>query len=81
MRHQAPRVLNFLCSSGRYPDLMADTDKVPTETERMLAAADIQVTDEGRERVKAQLAELDAYWTPERRERVNREFLARIASE
>jgi hypothetical protein len=64
----------------RYRDLVAATDDVRIETERMLAAAGIQVTDEGRARARAQLAELDAQWTPERREQAGRDFMARIAA-
>jgi hypothetical protein len=59
---------------------MAPSNDVRAETETMLVAAGIRVSDEGRSRVRDQLAALDAHWTPERRERATRDFLARIES-
>jgi hypothetical protein len=58
---------------------MTRPDHARAETDAMLAAAGITVTDEGRQRTSTQLAELDAYWTPERRERAYREHDQRVA--
>jgi hypothetical protein len=40
----------------------------------MLAAAGIVVTEEGKARARAKLAEADARWTPELRERARQEL-------
>jgi hypothetical protein len=64
--------------SARYPDVVTACEEGRAETERMLAAAGVQVTDEGRTRVRAELAALEEQWTPDRRAEANLRFLARV---
>ncbi|HET6950396.1 MAG TPA: hypothetical protein VFI47_08475 [Acidimicrobiales bacterium] len=44
------------------------------QTAAMLAAAGITVTEEGKARARAKLAEADARWTPERRAKLRKQL-------
>ncbi|MEJ3748244.1 hypothetical protein WEI85_33780 [Actinomycetes bacterium KLBMP 9797] len=46
---------------------MTDRPDLREDTTAMLAAVGITVTDEGKARARAELAEAEARWTPQRR--------------